>query len=265
MVSEDQINLMALPGGPVMTQRPAPNATAAVPAKKAKLPPGAIPTAFVFKPRTPAAEEVQQQQQQQLPTSAEDALSAELAVGGAAPMSTEVLPSEVPIIVAKCVEYLESDKTKSLLEVGLFRESASAGQLKAYKTAFDNNEQPDLFVCKDQHVIAGLLKLYFRSSPRPIFPQATQTPFYNALQSTTDNDKRIEGFRRIFQTEVDPQNQRILKFLFKHLLTVTQFSNINKMSALNLAICWAPTLFQSAAQMANVVEFMIMNYDQIFN
>ena len=54
-------------------------------------------------------------------------------------------------------------------EEGIFRLSGSSTHIKELREAFDRGEEVDLTLVKDEHVVTGLLKLYFRELPEPLF------------------------------------------------------------------------------------------------
>jgi len=73
----------------------------------------------------------------------------------------------VPIIVEKCVKYFDS--TKAAQTEGIFRMSPSAAKLGELAKAFDMGISVNLKRVQDAHLIAGLLKKYFRDLPEPLF------------------------------------------------------------------------------------------------
>jgi len=78
--------------------------------------------------------------------------------------------------------------------------------------------------------------------------------------------ERTEYLKKVFQTEVTPTaNQKVLYFLFDHLNRVNKLAAANKMTAYNLAVVWSPTLFQTGAEMLDVVEILILQCAQIMD
>ncbi len=53
---------------------------------------------------------------------------------------------------------------------GIFRQSGSSSLVEYYRDQYDQGVEVDIFKCPDPHTIAGLLKLYLRELPEPLFP-----------------------------------------------------------------------------------------------
>ena len=72
----------------------------------------------------------------------------------------------LPVVVAKTIEYLE--ETALQLE-GVFRISGNQSEVLALKKGFDEGQDVSVKECSSPHVAAGLLKLYLRDLPEPLF------------------------------------------------------------------------------------------------
>ncbi|KNE61559.1 hypothetical protein AMAG_06375 [Allomyces macrogynus ATCC 38327] len=73
---------------------------------------------------------------------------------------------ELPAVVYRCIEYLDSQDAKN--EEGIYRLSGSSATIRALKDRF--NAEGDVDLCAstdyiDVHAVAGLLKLFFRELP----------------------------------------------------------------------------------------------------
>jgi len=53
--------------------------------------------------------------------------------------------------------------------VGLFRIPGNNAEIELLKERVEAGEQIDLSKCSEIHVVAGLLKEYFREIPEPVF------------------------------------------------------------------------------------------------
>lgn len=73
--------------------------------------------------------------------------------------------SVIPSVVLKCVREVES---RGLSAEGIYRKSGTFGQVLELQGAFNENKNPKLSQYQDIHVIATLLKLYFRELSSPL-------------------------------------------------------------------------------------------------
>jgi hypothetical protein len=81
------------------------------------------------------------------------------------------------------------------------------------------------------------------------------------LEDATDRVVRMKG---IIQSQLPPQNLKIVQYLFSFLSQVSQRSTVNKMTPANLGICWGPTLFRTGSQGTGIVQTLIKEYNYIF-
>ena len=119
--------------------------------------------------------------------------------------------------------------------------------------------------------VAGLLKLFFRSLPSPLLTTQHYAEFISAAQ-IPDDILRRDSLHAIINALPDP-NYATLRVLTLHLNRVQEHSNVNRMTAQNLAIVWGPTLMgggnsgdiRDAGWQAKVVETILVNTFQIFD
>ena len=79
----------------------------------------------------------------------------------------------VPDIMVYALSYLEKS---GLDEEGLFRLSGSLREIAKLRGTFQSGEIPPIDAVGDPHVITGLLKLYFRELPEPLFEKKMENP-----------------------------------------------------------------------------------------
>lgn len=136
-------------------------------------------------------------------------------------------------------------------------------------------QDPDIASYKDPHVIAGLLKLYFREIPAPIFPKNCYRDLLLADGKLTfdlvtfskdieEPEQRLFRIKDIVLDQLPPQNFKAVQMVFALLYKVQERSSVNKMTASNLGICWGPTLFRSGSQGTSIVQTLIEKYQFIF-
>eukprot|EP01114_Cavostelium_apophysatum_P016541 TRINITY_DN4728_c0_g1_i1.p1 TRINITY_DN4728_c0_g1~~TRINITY_DN4728_c0_g1_i1.p1 ORF type:complete len:615 (+),score=174.42 TRINITY_DN4728_c0_g1_i1:70-1914(+) len=149
---------------------------------------------------------------------------------------------EVPVVVDKCIKYLMEGKALELQ--GIFRLSGSQPQITQLKKDFDKGENVNLSTVEDPHVIAGLLKLYLRELPEPLFPFEVYDKLIDTQRNQKDSDL-LDSLSVIIDNEFPPANKAVLRSLLVLLTAVESHSATNKMTSSNLSIVFAPTLIRS--------------------
>mmetsp|Transcript_1696 Transcript_1696/g.2366 ORF Transcript_1696/g.2366 Transcript_1696/m.2366 type:complete len:612 (+) Transcript_1696:42-1877(+) len=159
---------------------------------------------------------------------------------------------QVPFVVTETVQFLY-DHVK--LE-GLFRISGARKAIDALRAKYDNGESCVLSAEKkiDPHVVAGLLKLFFRESTEPVFPFELYDMFVATHEALAKES--LDGWIKnmgMLISQLPKSNRATLIFLFKLLSEVEKNSAVNKMSFENLAIVFGPTLFRSPSDEMQIV------------
>mmetsp|Transcript_15919 Transcript_15919/g.62203 ORF Transcript_15919/g.62203 Transcript_15919/m.62203 type:complete len:600 (-) Transcript_15919:85-1884(-) len=204
-------------------------------------------------------------------------------------------PSErtIPTFVKKIIRYLNS---QAIDTESLFRISAKAAQMNVIKQKIDAGgiDDIDFFEYNDPHLIAGLLKLYLRELPEPLFtfelyPKFIEaaTEYENACnlqrtkagivgQSDQDNahtQKYIESLSKLVE-DLPAANKALAEILLLFLNCVGEHSGNNKMSPANLAIVFGQILLRpevetiesmmNASKITGIMKFVIEKFDLIF-
>lgn len=176
--------------------------------------------------------------------------------------------SIVPTLVQGAVDWLAEH---GLQEAGLFRISSSASELARFKSWCNSTDNPDFTTIHDPHLVASILKTFFRELPEPVMT-------YNLYQKLIDTNilsavnERVTSIATIIEALPDA-NYQTIRLLLWLLNCVIVYSDKNMMTAGNLATCWAPNLV--APETLNpsnfdpfepraVIEFMIQHYNEIF-
>jgi hypothetical protein len=118
-------------------------------------------------------------------------------------------------------------------------------------------------------VITGLLKLYLRELPEPLFPFRIYDKLIDAYQTKGNTILQLLAIL----DELPPANKAILRTLLKLLALIVKDSKTNQMTSSNLAIVLAPNLmraFQETIQQVimhaplinSILRTMIENHDQ---
>jgi len=178
---------------------------------------------------------------------------------------------KIPHIITKAVEFIDQN---GLDVQGIFRISGAASSLSKYKDELDRGLCINFDDCGDPHVVAGLLKSYFRELPEPVIPFDLFENFMSInLESSTEQiTKEIQQLL----TKVPADNRKVLLFLCSFLGRVASHAEQNLMHVQNLSLVFGPNLLrpapsaseaalvQATPNICRLLEIIIENQDQIF-
>lgn len=139
--------------------------------------------------------------------------------------------SSVPRILTICIDALEELSCASV--EGIFRISGDAVLIKCIASEFDKGDY-HIFT-RDVHVIAGVLKKYFRELPDPLLS-------VDFLKLKADSS--IEEYKDCV-TQLSPLRRNVLQYLLRFLKYIADHAETNKMSSHNLAIVFSGSLLRS--------------------
>ncbi|KAM9424752.1 active breakpoint cluster region-related protein isoform 2-T2 [Pholidichthys leucotaenia] len=147
----------------------------------------------------------------------------------------------VPHVVRCCVEEVER---RGMDEVGIYRISGTTSDISMLKTAFDSNlrEAVTRLRTAEVNAVSGVLKLYLRELPEPLIPTELFQSLATALE-IQDMDSRLISMLSLLQSSPDP-NRHTFLYLLHHLQRVSERQHVNKMSLLNLATVFGPSLLR---------------------
>ncbi|XP_055050704.2 rho GTPase-activating protein 17b isoform X3 [Misgurnus anguillicaudatus] len=144
---------------------------------------------------------------------------------------------EVALPLEACVMMLLET---GMQEEGLFRIAAGASKLKKLKAALDcSTSQLEEFY-SDPHAVAGALKSYLRELPEPLMSYQLYDEWIQA-SNISDPDKRLQALWVVCD-QLPKANKTNFRYLMKFLARLAQDSDINKMTASNIAIVLGPNL-----------------------
>ncbi|XP_048039326.1 rho GTPase-activating protein 17b isoform X3 [Megalobrama amblycephala] len=179
---------------------------------------------------------------------------------------------EIALPIEACVMMLLET---GMQEEGLFRIAAGASKLKKLKAALDcSTSQLEEFY-SDPHAVAGALKSYLRELPEPLMSYQLYEEWIQA-SNISDPDKRLQALWVVCDMLPKP-NKTNFRYLVKFLAKLSLESDINKMTASNIAIVLGPNLLWaktegSLAEMAattsvhvvSIIELMINHASWFF-
>ncbi|XP_069563754.1 active breakpoint cluster region-related protein [Brachyistius frenatus] len=147
----------------------------------------------------------------------------------------------VPHVVRCCVEEVER---RGLDEEGIYRVSGTSSNINALKTAFNSNLREAVAKLRSAEVnaVSGVLKLYFRELPEPLVPTELFQSLTRALD-IQDLNSRLVSMLSLLQSCPDT-NRHTFLYLLRHLQRVSEKQDVNKMSLLNLATVFGPSLLR---------------------
>ena len=121
----------------------------------------------------------------------------------------------IPPIVKKCVEFLS---TPGHLEtLGIFRRSANVAEVKAIQAKVNAGEDVQFEEQTDVHLVAVLLKAFFRELPEPLL---TFELFEDVMKFQEVPTERRGSFMKAALNKLPHQNFQVLKYLVNFLSMV---------------------------------------------
>ncbi|KXJ18773.1 Unconventional myosin-IXa [Exaiptasia diaphana] len=149
-------------------------------------------------------------------------------------MTTE--ESSIPRVVDKLIQEIEF---RGLYTEGIYRKSPNNATVRALKNAIISNgiENVDLSTYS-VHVVAAVLKLFFRQLSSPLF---TNEVYNDVIRSADLSDERVklETLYSIVQ-KLPRVNIEIFERLIFHLARIAENEQSNLMHPNALSIIWAP-------------------------
>ncbi|KAG5837575.1 hypothetical protein ANANG_G00240790 [Anguilla anguilla] len=154
--------------------------------------------------------------------------------------------SKVPFVIRQCIEEVEK---RGIEEVGIYRISGVATDIQTLKAVFNTNGAKDFPVQLsdvDVNAVAGTLKLYFRELPEALLTDRLYLPFLEGI-ALSDPVAKESCMMHLLCSLPDPNLFTFLTLL-EHLRRVAEKEPVNKMSLLNLATIFGPTLLRPSEE-----------------
>eukprot|EP00056_Hartaetosiga_gracilis_P021866 m.26940 g.26940 ORF g.26940 m.26940 type:complete len:929 (-) comp9307_c2_seq4:577-3363(-) len=147
--------------------------------------------------------------------------------------------SEVPSIVKKCVEAINSNLNSKAADK-FYESCGDFGPVRSLQAEIRNSNDIDLSKAKVA-VVGALLKRFFSELPEPLIPYDLYDRFIAAASLPTEQEK-VDELNRIIPL-LPPQRKAVLEYLITHLVNVAGASKV-KMNGEKLAESWAHVLLQ---------------------
>eukprot|EP00794_Sanderia_malayensis_P003159 gene3159-3628_t len=148
-----------------------------------------------------------------------------------------------PPVVDACISEIEK---RGVSTEGIYRVSGFADDVERLKNDIDKDGAipclgPEVY--GDINVIAGLLKLYFRSLPIPLITFETYGDFIAA--SKIEDDMKCKAALHAALMKLPPAHYETLKYCMRHLYRVVKYKDKNLMTTQNLGVVFGPTLMRA--------------------
>lgn len=143
----------------------------------------------------------------------------------------------IPFPVQQCAEYLLSEGLKT---EGLFRVAGSGDTIEALVAQLDAGREVN-FV--SPHNAATILKRFLRDMEDPVIPFFQYQAFLAGAQPGFPLADKINLYQSLIE-HLPKANQDLLKYLLNLTTSISAHSDINKMTASNLAIVLGPNILR---------------------
>jgi len=151
----------------------------------------------------------------------------------------------VPLVFEKTVAAIRKNGFHT---EGLFRIPGDTAYMQDLKRIFDTEGGDSLDFDKHSiHDVAGLLKLFFREMPEPIFPFSCFSVLITLQRQLEGN--QVDTYNYLLQlakiiATLSEENKRLLHELCKFLLELIEYQDYTKMNSRNISVVFAPNLIR---------------------
>uniref|UniRef100_H2UQB1 Rho GTPase activating protein 4a n=1 Tax=Takifugu rubripes TaxID=31033 RepID=H2UQB1_TAKRU len=148
---------------------------------------------------------------------------------------------QIPVVVQSCVCFINLN---GLHHEGIFRVPGSQMEINNLRDAFERGEDPLSERPYDLDSVAGVLKLYFRTLEKPLFPSESNSQLLEHAQIKGETERAAQ--LKITISSYPGPVVIVMRYLFAFLHHVSQYSDENMMQPYNLAVCFGPSLVRAA-------------------
>lgn len=155
--------------------------------------------------------------------------------------------AKVPGLVDRIITTIEM---QGLYTEWLYRKSGGVSGMRALRNSIENDaDSIDWAQYHDSaiHIVAATLKAFLRELPEPLMTFEHYDDFMRAA-TLPDKSDQLRAIYNMMQ-KLPTTNHGVLARLFFHLARIAQHSDVNKMTAGNLAVVFAPVLFRAGHEL----------------
>lgn len=146
----------------------------------------------------------------------------------------------IPVFLHKAITYIEAE---GLDAEGLYRVPGNRAHVDLLFQKFDEDHNVDITALDIAvNAVATAVKDFFFKRLPPVLPEE-QMADLETVSMTPDKSIKMLELGKLLKS-LPRTNFAVLKYIFQHLVKVTEYSKENCMDSKNLAICWWPTLLQ---------------------
>ncbi|XP_076321722.1 rho GTPase-activating protein 7-like isoform X1 [Tachypleus tridentatus] len=144
----------------------------------------------------------------------------------------------LPPSIQAAMRYLQKTAVSS---VGLFRKSGVRSRIQKLRNLNESNPENISYEEQQPYDVADMLKQYFRELPDALLTNKLSETFISIFQYIpTENQKEAVQAAILLMPD---ENREVLQSLLTFLQEVSLCCDENQMTATNLAVCFAPSLF----------------------
>ncbi|XP_077984954.1 rho GTPase-activating protein 7-like isoform X2 [Glandiceps talaboti] len=144
----------------------------------------------------------------------------------------------LPQTILHAMRYLRKTAPEA---VGIFRKPGVRTRIQQLKKNCEMNQDHSDYEGMMAYDVADMLKQYFRELPEPLLTTKLSETFLS-IHTSMPKDMRLQAFQSTIMLMPD-ENREVLQSLLLFLSDIAQHSDTNQMTAHNLAVCFAPSLF----------------------
>ncbi|KAM8878865.1 LOW QUALITY PROTEIN: protein FAM13A [Spinachia spinachia] len=174
----------------------------------------------------------------------------------------------VPLVLRRMVEHI---REHALHQEGLFRVNGNVRAVETLKQRLESGEDVDLLAESDPSTVASLLKRYLRDLPMGLVYPTVQQALIQHYQESGD-DVSWSDMRELLQ-QLPDVHLSLLRYLCHFLTLVDRNHKENRMTALNLATVFGPSVFHVGPGLEaikdqnicnKIMAKFIQNYSNVF-
>ncbi|CAB3374023.1 Hypothetical predicted protein [Cloeon dipterum] len=147
---------------------------------------------------------------------------------------------KVPIVVDRLINTIEM---YGIYTEGIYRKSGVNSKVRELKANIEQDLDKVNLESYQVHVLAAVLKSFFREMPEPLLTYEHYEDFIRAA-SVTDPVERVKTIFHIIK-DIPQANYDLTERLIFHLARVAQHEDVNRMTASSLAIVFAPCILRT--------------------
>ncbi|XP_052098599.1 unconventional myosin-IXa-like isoform X6 [Mytilus californianus] len=150
---------------------------------------------------------------------------------------------KVPVVVERLITVIE---LHGLYVEGLYRRAGAQAKVKVLKQLIDSGKEDLVAIDTTEyqiHVLAAVLKGFFRDLPEPVLTYDLYDDFIRAAE-IHDEKERMQSLYAVIDKLPRPNHDLFERIIF-HLARVAHHEDVNRMSVNGLAIIFAPTFLRT--------------------